>query len=146
VSRVRCYSPPVPPFFFLSCFNPCSTLTPPHTGTYGGHLELSAFAHLSQRNVKVIQPGLVYVIEWAGGGGGDLSSPTTIPSPTIPGDPGLDEREKRRLRRNQKRGTRARASSSATAADQDEEEEEENIDPAAGAVYVAYVLSTPDPC
>jgi len=121
----------------------------PHTGTYGGHLELSAFAHLSQRNVKVIQPGLVYVIEWAGGGGGDLSSPTTIPSPTIPaipGDAGLDEREKRRLRRDQKRGTRARASSSATAADQDEEEEEENIDPAAGAVYVAYVHSPPDPC
>lgn len=37
-------------------------------GTYGGHLELSAFAHLKRRNVKVIQPGLVYVIEWAGGG------------------------------------------------------------------------------
>ncbi|KZT34953.1 cysteine proteinase [Sistotremastrum suecicum HHB10207 ss-3] len=36
-------------------------------GTYGGHLELSAFAHLKRRNVKVIQPGLVYVIEWAGG-------------------------------------------------------------------------------
>jgi len=33
-------------------------------GTYGGHLELSAFAHLKRRNVKVIQPGLVYVIEW----------------------------------------------------------------------------------
>ena len=27
-------------------------------------MELSAFAHLTQRNVKVIQPGLVYVIEW----------------------------------------------------------------------------------
>lgn len=36
-------------------------------GTYGGHLELSAFAHLKHRNVKVIQPGLVYVIEWDGG-------------------------------------------------------------------------------
>ncbi|KAG5641217.1 hypothetical protein DXG03_005750 [Asterophora parasitica] len=34
-------------------------------GTYGGHMELSAFAHLTRRNVKVIQPGLVYVIEWA---------------------------------------------------------------------------------
>ncbi|KAF9022831.1 cysteine proteinase [Hymenopellis radicata] len=30
--------------------------------TYGGHMELSAFAHLTQRHVKVIQPGLVYVI------------------------------------------------------------------------------------
>jgi len=27
-------------------------------------MELSAFAHLTRRNVKVIQPGLVYVIEW----------------------------------------------------------------------------------
>ncbi|KAG8891601.1 hypothetical protein FRC01_014609, partial [Tulasnella sp. 417] len=36
-------------------------------GTYGGHLELSAFAHLMRRNVKVIQPGLVYVIEWRTG-------------------------------------------------------------------------------
>jgi len=39
------------------------------TSTYGGHLELSAFAHLSKRNVKVIQPGLVYVIEWNAAGG-----------------------------------------------------------------------------
>jgi hypothetical protein len=41
--------------------------TNPAEGTYGGHLELSAFAHLKRRNVKVIQPGLVYVIEWDGG-------------------------------------------------------------------------------
>ena len=30
-------------------------------------MELSAFAHLSKRNIKVIQPGLVYVIEWQAG-------------------------------------------------------------------------------
>ncbi|EAU87496.1 hypothetical protein CC1G_11715 [Coprinopsis cinerea okayama7 len=36
-------------------------------GTYGGHLELSSFAHMVKRNVKVIQPGLVYVIEWDAG-------------------------------------------------------------------------------
>ncbi|KAF6749835.1 hypothetical protein DFP72DRAFT_1141462 [Ephemerocybe angulata] len=36
-------------------------------GTYGGHLELSAFAHMVKRNVKVVQPGLVYVIEWGAG-------------------------------------------------------------------------------
>ncbi|KAJ7194938.1 hypothetical protein GGX14DRAFT_527285 [Mycena pura] len=47
--------------------------------TYGGHMELSAFAHLTRRNVKVIQPGLVYVIEWAGGAG--------PPSPTLPTSP-----------------------------------------------------------
>jgi hypothetical protein len=27
-------------------------------------MELSAFAHMARRNVKVVQPGLVYVIEW----------------------------------------------------------------------------------
>ncbi|KAF9265079.1 hypothetical protein L218DRAFT_998062 [Marasmius fiardii PR-910] len=31
---------------------------------YGGHMELSAFAQLTQRNIKVIQPGLVYVIQY----------------------------------------------------------------------------------
>lgn len=30
-------------------------------------MELSAFAHLTRRNVKVIQPGLVYVIDWSAG-------------------------------------------------------------------------------
>lgn len=34
--------------------------------TYGGHMELSAFANMTKRNVKVIQPGLVYVIEYDG--------------------------------------------------------------------------------
>ncbi|KAF4611912.1 hypothetical protein D9613_004015 [Agrocybe pediades] len=36
-------------------------------GTYGGHMELSAFAHMMRRNIKVVQPGLVYVIEWRAG-------------------------------------------------------------------------------
>lgn len=36
-------------------------------GTYGGHMELSAFAHMVKRDVKVVQPGLVYVIEWGAG-------------------------------------------------------------------------------
>ncbi|KAI0684563.1 hypothetical protein BC835DRAFT_1536195 [Cytidiella melzeri] len=50
-------------------------------GTYGGHLELSAFAHMTKRNVKVIQPGLVYVIEWDAGGENQLEetgSPSTL--------------------------------------------------------------------
>ena len=42
-------------------------------------MELSAFSHLTRRNVKVIQPGLVYIIEWAGGAG--------PPSPTLPTSP-----------------------------------------------------------
>lgn len=46
--------------------------------TYGGHMELSAFAHMMRRNVKVIQPGLVYVIEWNAGGWEDLTGPTAV--------------------------------------------------------------------
>lgn len=51
--------------------------------TYGGHVELSAFAHMTRRNVKVIQPGLVYVIEWDAGGwedGATRSPPMAGPS------------------------------------------------------------------
>ncbi|KAJ7085395.1 hypothetical protein B0H15DRAFT_374233 [Mycena belliarum] len=50
--------------------------------TYGGHMELSAFAHLTRRNVKVIQPGLVYVIEWAAGAplSPSFASPSAGPS------------------------------------------------------------------
>lgn len=31
-------------------------------GTYGGHLELSAFAHLTQKRIRIVQPGYVYVV------------------------------------------------------------------------------------
>ena len=61
--------------------------------TYGGHMELSAFAHMTKRNVKVVQPGLVYVIEWASG--------TDPSSPTFPSSPTSD----RRLRSDDKRAS-----------------------------------------
>ncbi|TKY86051.1 hypothetical protein EX895_004876 [Sporisorium graminicola] len=32
-------------------------------GTYGGHLELHAFAQMMQKQIKIVQPGLVYVVE-----------------------------------------------------------------------------------
>ena len=89
--------------------------------TYGGHLELSAFAHMTKRNVKVIQPGLVYVIEWnAGGDFGDSSAQGDD-------DPNLDDREKRRQRRERRRSEQEQA-----AADDEET-------PTSGTVYVAYV-------
>ncbi|CEH18027.1 OTU (ovarian tumor)-like cysteine protease [Ceraceosorus bombacis] len=31
-------------------------------GTYGGHLELSAFSQLFQKEIKIMQPGLVYIV------------------------------------------------------------------------------------
>lgn len=32
-------------------------------GTYGGHLELHAFAQMKQKQIKIVQPGIVYVVE-----------------------------------------------------------------------------------
>lgn len=65
-------------------------------GTYGGHLELSAFAHLMKINVKVIQPGLVYVIEWNTAGPEGAGSGHED-----------DAREARRTRRDQVRESKA---------------------------------------
>lgn len=33
------------------------------SGTYGGHLELHAFAQMKLKQIKIVQPGLVYVVE-----------------------------------------------------------------------------------
>lgn len=78
-------------------------------GTYGGHLELSAFAHLNRRDVKVMQPGLVYVIEWAAGW--DPPEALTLPPPSVD-ESQLDEREKRRLRRDRWRSEQEKAKDS----------------------------------
>ena len=93
------------------------------SGTYGGHLELSAFAHLNKRDVKVIQPGLVYVIEWAAGNPLD---PPTPSSPQTSDGPQLDERERRRLRREKRRSEKDKSFGSIEASEQ-------------MPVYVAYV-------
>jgi OTU domain-containing protein 3 len=101
------------------------------TATYGGHLELSAFAHLTQRDVKVIQPGLVYVIEWAAGG--NLSPNRTAPKELLPEDDSqLDDREKRRLRRDQKRTGKGKTDSTITTSDRHPES-------SGDVIYVAYV-------
>lgn len=81
-------------------------LTKTRLATYGGHLELSAFAHMTRRNVKVIQPGLVYVIEWNAGGDPSQDSPTSSPSQptaTLPPDASSSGRDKRRTTRDSKR-------------------------------------------
>ena len=89
--------------------------------TYGGHLELSAFAHMTKRNVKVIQPGLVYVIEWAAGGDFD-ETPAAQDD-----DVDHDDREKRRQRRERRRSETGTGS------------EETEPSTTSGTVYVAYV-------
>ncbi|KAI0061312.1 cysteine proteinase [Artomyces pyxidatus] len=73
--------------------------------TYGGHLELSAFAHMARRDVKVIQPGLVYVIEWSTGGvdsdadEGPSSSSSPPPPPELPDDSDDEDENDTVLRR-----------------------------------------------
>ncbi|CAL1697712.1 unnamed protein product [Somion occarium] len=105
-------------------------------GTYGGHLELSAFAHLTRRNVKVIQPGLVYVIEWDAG-----AEPSDAPAPSLTSlglpevDPSaaiINERERRKLKRNQKR-LEEKPAVQTPAPDSDDESTTPQ-----GTVYVAY--------
>jgi hypothetical protein len=81
------------------------------SGTYGGHLELSAFAQYQQKEIKIVQPGLVYIVS------GDDESPQATKerekrekerqlaqSKTVPGSEGPppSERELRRLRREKK--------------------------------------------
>ncbi|KAI6118954.1 hypothetical protein EDD16DRAFT_1584177 [Pisolithus croceorrhizus] len=67
------------------------------------HLECMRQQGTYGRNVKVIQPGLVYVIEWnAGGDEADTRARGSISIQT-PTEEVRDEREKRRLRRQQKR-------------------------------------------
>ncbi|KAF9238472.1 hypothetical protein BU15DRAFT_88328 [Melanogaster broomeanus] len=68
-------------------------------GTYGGHLELSAFAHFARRNVKVIQPGLVYVIEC--NAAGEIITDQSTSTAAHGDEPLMDARERRRLRKQQ---------------------------------------------
>ncbi|KAI0338615.1 cysteine proteinase [Trametopsis cervina] len=79
--------------------------------TYGGHLELSAFAHMTRRNIKVIQPGLVYVIEWNAGddkdGEEEEAQPVLLPTRK---EDGIDQSKpltRRELKRLEKEGISA---------------------------------------
>ncbi|KAF9007067.1 hypothetical protein BDQ17DRAFT_1389178 [Cyathus striatus] len=92
--------------------------------TYGGHMELSAFAHMTRRNVKVVQPGLVYVIEWAA-----FNDAASSPPPQDQDDDeGLSGKDRRKQRKERMRAEKDREKDD----DNDEEEGE------GGTVYVAY--------
>ncbi|KAI0826496.1 hypothetical protein BC628DRAFT_236010 [Trametes gibbosa] len=90
--------------------------------TYGGHLELSAFAHMTKHNVKVIQPGLVYVIQWDAGGD-SVEEPSPVYDTSA-----ADSREQRRSRRGRNR----------TASDQYSSLDDPELMTLQGTVYVAY--------
>lgn len=105
-------------------------------GTYGGHLELTAFAHLKKRDVKVIQPGLVYVIEWRAGS--DMS-PTTSKAPLLPSssDSALSERDAKKVRKEKKKELKDKVTKAKLAARAAADEDEDEDDVELGAVYVA---------
>jgi OTU domain-containing protein 3 len=97
-------------------------------GTYGGHLELTAFAQLKVVNVKVVQPGLVYVIE--GGNTEHFGPKETIVGEEEGGGPSTSkERRKAKKERMKKKPN----------TEEDDEEEEMNGTSFPATVYVAYV-------
>ncbi|THH05991.1 hypothetical protein EW146_g9750 [Bondarzewia mesenterica] len=99
--------------------------------TYGGHLELSAFAHMARRDVKVIQPGLVYVIEWASGL--DFTPATPEPSSSSTAlDESLDDRPKRMTRREKKSAEKEKAFKHPLKVDETDDVNK------SGPVYLAY--------
>lgn len=111
------------------------------SGTYGGHLELTAFSHLKKRDVKVIQPGLVYVIEWQSGA--DLSPTRETASETFetqhseaPIVAPLKDREARRLRREKVRDMKEKTAKSRQHAGDSGDESDDDL-PGSGTVYVA---------
>ena len=71
------------------------------SATYGGHMELSAFEHLSKRNIKVIQFSLVYVIKWQAGESfsASTSNSTSQSQPSQDEDPLPERRRSKRTRR-----------------------------------------------
>ncbi|KAL1739522.1 hypothetical protein HDZ31DRAFT_49256 [Schizophyllum fasciatum] len=97
-------------------------------GTYGGHLELSAFAHMTGKNVKVMQPGLVYVIS---ANALDDAAPeaSTSTAEHQSGDGPLSGREKRQTRRERKRTEKDALPSPSVGTDDDDGPD---------TVYVAY--------
>ncbi|EPQ55723.1 cysteine proteinase [Gloeophyllum trabeum ATCC 11539] len=110
--------------------------------TYGGHMELSAFAHMTKRDVKVVQPGLVYVIEWAAGGDFDepaqpSSGPSSEPDTSVD-DPALDARERRRLLREKKREAKERKQKEKEIQQQVIEDTNDEDEDSHATVYVAY--------
>jgi OTU domain-containing protein 3 len=105
--------------------------------TYGGHMELSAFAHMTGRDVKVVQPGLVYVIEHASfDDGPEDAAPTQEAG--LAEDAALPSREQRKLRRE-----RVRADKERSRADKERDvlaagsPADDDADAAPGPIYVA---------
>lgn len=111
------------------------------SATYGGHLELSAFTHMKKCNVKVIQPGLVYLIEWAAGWDAaaavainetPASSSSSLATTLVERESIVNDRSRRAARRESRR-EKARVDKSAIYKD----DEDDDQDARTSTVYVA---------
>ncbi|GAB1524372.1 OTU-like cysteine protease [Rhizoctonia solani] len=102
-----------------------------NNGTYGGHLELTAFAQLKVVNVKVVQPGLVYVIE---GAKTDIFDPGA--SSAAADEAGITSSKERR--KGKKERLKKKKAEKAANEDHDEDDEEDGGAPFPATVYVAY--------
>lgn len=134
-------------------------------GTYGGHLELSAFASLKRKEIKIVQPGLVYRVT------GHDDSPEAIAErdtlerqreaiqgnlPSGSERPPASAREIRRRKRVESRGSRVASTeptesapegsaSAHTSLNTPVKDEAETFEcpEAFGPLYIAYVYPSP---
>lgn len=103
-----------------------------NNGTYGGHLELTAFAQLKAVNVKVVQPGLVYVIEGAKTEAlGSNPSTSAVPAEEEP----ASSRDKRKAKKER---MKKKAAEKTADEDYDDDDEESGNSLYPATVYVAY--------
>ncbi|KAI0267604.1 hypothetical protein BGY98DRAFT_1023076, partial [Russula aff. rugulosa BPL654] len=112
--------------------------------TYGGHLELSAFSHMKKCNVKVIQPGLVYRIEWAAGWDAiaaavaketPTSSTSSLATTLVEREPIMNDRSRRAARRESRRAEKEKVRADKVAMYDDDDDDQ---DAETSTVYVAY--------
>ena len=103
------------------------------SGTYGGHLELTAFAQLKVVNVKVVQPGLVYVIEGSKTEVGGASGCAAGASAVVGEEMTSKERRKARKERMKKKSEEKDDDE-----DDDDDDDSGGSDPFPATVYVAY--------
>ncbi len=92
-------------------------------------------------NVKVIQPGLVYVIEWSAGwdavaAGKDspASSSSSLATTLLEREPISNDRSRRAARRESRRAEREKARSDKAAQDEEDDVDKDQVTP---TVYVA---------
>ena len=98
---------------------------------------------MKKRNVKVIQPGLVYLIEWAAGCDAvsvavvketPASSTSSLATTLVEREPIMNDRSRRAARRESKRAEKEKARADKSAIYNDDDDDQDTETP---TVYVA---------